>query len=269
MNGHPLVSIVLPTFNREKTLAKAIESALSQTYKDFELLAVDDASQDKTQSILLEYARKDARIVGIRNEKNMGLVRSLNKGVQHAKGAYIARLDDDDFWLDPQKLEKQVAFFQGHPECVLTGGGQVRVDENGKEIARLVFPETDEAIRNRMLFNNPFSHTSVLFRKDAWEKAGGYDESLIFSEDWDLWMKLARVGMCYNFQEYFVCYLEGSQNRSREHEVRDALLNMRLRARYRRDFPNFGKAFLFGCLALVFSFTPFHSRVRTLWRNLI
>ncbi|OHA69199.1 MAG: hypothetical protein A3B24_00235 [Candidatus Wildermuthbacteria bacterium RIFCSPLOWO2_01_FULL_48_16] len=269
MNGHPLVSIILPTFNREKTLAKAIESALSQTYRDFELLVVDDASQDKTQSILLEYARKDVRIVGIRNEKNSGLVRSLNKGVQCAKGAYIARLDDDDFWLDPRKLEKQVAFFEKHPKCVLTGGGQVRVDEKGKEITRLMFPETDEEIRSRMLFTNPFSHTSVLFRKDAWEKAGRYDETLIFSEDWDLWMKLASVGTCYNFQEYFVCYLEGSQNRSKEHEVRDALLNMRLRVRYRRSFPNFLGAFLFGCLAFMFALAPFHSKARTLWRNLI
>lgn len=269
MNGHSLVSIILPTFNREKTLARAIESALGQTYKDFELLAVDDASQDKTQSILLEYARKDARVVGIRNEKNSGLVRSLNKGVQYAKGAYIARLDDDDFWLDPRKLEKQVAFFQGHPECVLTGGGQVRVDEKGKEIARLMFPETNEEIRSRMLFNNPFSHTSVLFRKDAWEKVGGYDESLIFSEDWDLWMKLALLGTCHNFQEYFVCYLEGGQNRSKEHEVRDALLNMRLRVRYRRSFPNFFWAFLFGCAALMFALVPFHSNIRALWRNLL
>ena len=95
MNARPLVSIILPTFNRAGSLVKSIESALSQTYKDFELLAVDDTSQDKTQSILLEYARKDARVVVIYNEKNMGLVRSLNKGIRYAKGVYIARVDDD------------------------------------------------------------------------------------------------------------------------------------------------------------------------------
>lgn len=256
MKNHPSVSIILPTFNRADRLKKAIESALTQTYEDFELIAIDDGSCDDTQAILLEYAKKDARVCIIRNEKNIGLVRSLNKGIQYAKGIYIARLDDDDFWLDKEKLHKQAAFFEKNPDYALTGGGQIRVDERGKEIGRFVFPETNETIRHHMLFNNPFAHTSVLFRKKSWEQAGGYDESLDFSEDWDLWMKLACLGKCYNFKEYFVCYLEGSQNRSNKHMVLDALLNVKLRIRYRRHFPGFFRALCRGCLAVVYALLP-------------
>lgn len=261
----PLVSVILPTFNRADSLSKAIESTLSQTYQNFELIIIDDCSIDQTSSLLKAYEQKDARIIIIRNEKNLGLVKSLNKGIQHARGAYIARLDDDDFWCDTQKLEKQVVFLEKNIEYVLVGGGQIRIDEKGKEIARYVFPETDEAIRRYILFNNPFAHTSVMFRKEAWEGVGGYDESLIFSEDWDLWMRFLRIGKAYNFKEYFVRYLQGTQNRSNEHMVRDALLNMRLRIKYRKNFPGFGKAFVWGCFAVFYAILPFRLFIRHLF----
>jgi len=261
----PLVSVILPTFNRAASLSKAIESALSQTYKNFELVIIDDCSIDETLALLTAYAKRDNRIIVLRNEENLGLVKSLNKGIQRAKGAYIARLDDDDFWCDPQKLEKQVAFFEKNPDYVLTGGGQIRIDEKGKEIAHSLFLENDKDIRNFILQNNPFAHTSVLFRKESWQKVGGYDESLIFSEDWDLWLKFARVGKLYNFQEYFVYYLQGGQNRSNEHMVRDALLNMKLRVKYRKNFPGFFRAFCRGCLALVYAILPFHLFIRRLF----
>lgn len=261
------VSVVLPTFNRASTLAKAIESALGQTYKDFELIVVDDGSRDETQGLLSGYARKDARVIFMRNRENMGLVRSLNKGIQHAQGRYIARLDDDDFWFDARKLEKQVSFLEKNQEYALTGGGQIRVDEHGKEIARLVFPETDKAIRRHMLFSNPFAHTSVLFRKESWARVGGYDESLDFSEDWDLWMKLGSIGKLHNFQEYFVCYLQGNQNRSNEHMVRDALLNVKLRITYRKNFPGFLRAFGRGCLAVVYAILPFRPLARIFFHD--
>ncbi len=259
-----LVSIILPTFNRAVSLSKAIESVLLQTYKNFELVIVDDCSLDETPALLTAYAKRDNRIIVLRNEKNLGLVKSLNKGIQRAKGAYIARLDDDDFWCDAQKLEKQVAFLEKNLEYVLVGGGQIRIDEKGKELARYVFPETDKAIRKYILCNNLFAHTSVMFRKEAWEKVGGYDESLIFSEDWDLWLKFARVGKLYNFQEYFVYYLQGGQNRSNEHMVRDALLNMKLRIKYRKNFPGFWRALIYGFFALGYAFLPFRLQLRSL-----
>ncbi len=265
MNNSPLVSIILPTYNRCHYIKKAIESALVQTHKNFEFVIVDDCSSDGTSSLLKTYAQRDARIIIVRNEKNVGLVKSLNKGIQHAKGMYIARLDDDDVWCDTQKLEKQVAFLEKNPEYVLVGGGQIRIDEKGKEISRFLLPENDRDIRNFILQRNPFTHTSVLFRKETWKKVGGYDESLIFSEDWDLWLKFGRIGKLYNFQEYFVDYLWGSQNRSNEHMVRDALINMKLRIRYRKSFPGFFKAFFRGCLAVAYAILPFRLLMRRLF----
>ena len=248
-----IVSIVLPTHKRPNFLRKAIESALFQNYKDIELLIINDASSDETSEIIAQYAKTDGRITEIKNEKQLGLARSLNRGIQQAKGLYIARLDDDDFWSDARKLEKQVKFLETHPEYILVGAGQIRIDEKGNERIRYLFPETDEQIRKVILLNNPFAHTSVLFRKNAWKNAGGYDENLDFSEDWDLWMRFGKIGKLYNLQEYVVTYLQSNQNRSNFNVQANARLNLNLRRKYQKDYPHFWKGFLIGLGAYVLS----------------
>lgn len=256
----PLVSVVIRTYNREPLLKKAIESVRAQTFKDFELIIVDDGSQDATQQTIQEYERADPRIHGIVDRVKRGLVGTLEKGIQEAKGKYIAILDDDDSWFDPHKLDKQVAFLEQHPDYMAVGGGIIRVDGNGKELARHMPPESDEGIRRSILRSNPIAHSTSLFRKEAWERIGGYNQSLGFSEDWDLWMRLAKIGKLHNLQEYVASYLVGKQNRSRTYMIRAACINLRLRIKYRRDFPGFFSSFLFGVFALILAYISFPFR---------
>ncbi len=111
----PLISILLPTYNGARFLREAIDSVERQTYPHWELIIIDDASRDETPRIIAEYEQNNARIRSIRNTENQKLVTSLNHGIDEAQGRYIARIDDDDVWGDPEKLAKQIARFSENP----------------------------------------------------------------------------------------------------------------------------------------------------------
>ncbi len=268
MNQQPLVSVILPTYNRAGYIKKSIESVIEQTYRNFELIIIDDESTDNTPEIIAQYKKKDPRIKIITNQTNLGFVKSLNKAIRQARGIYIARLDDDDFWCDIHKLEKQIKFLENNPDYVLVGGGIIKIDEDGKEIVRILLPEKDEAIRQIMLLSDPFAHVSVVFRKESWESVDGYDEEFDYSQDWDLWMKLGKLGKLYNFQEYFVFSIQGEQNRCNENFRHHLMLNIKIRKKYQKDFPNFWKAYLIGWGSYAFSFFSFQSRLSPVFLKL-
>jgi glycosyltransferase involved in cell wall biosynthesis len=252
MEKQPLVSIVLPAYNSQRYIQRAVESALKQSYKNIEVIVIDDSPNDKTANIISEIKRRDGRVIYIKNGNRLGFVKSLNEGVRAAKGEYIARLDSDDYWCDQNKLEKQVGFLENHRDYVLTGGGCISIDETGRELYKWLYLEKD--IRQTIFFDNQLIHSTVVFRKDAYELAGGYDEQLDYCEDWDLWLKMGKIGKLYNFQDYFVCYLQGSQNRSdRRKECKVAI---RLRKKYRNDYPGFRRTMLLGWIFYIYSFLP-------------
>lgn len=252
----PLVSVVMATYNRAALLGKAVESVRVQTFLDWELIIVDDASTDNTADVAGQYAREDARTTFVSNESNKGQVKSLRRGIDLAKGKYIARIDDDDTWRDKQKLEKQAEFLESHPEYVLVGGGIVVVDDQGKELVRFLHPEEDEEIRKKMLFHTPFAHGAVLFRKDAYGAVDGYDAHLGYSEDWDLWLKLGTVGKLYNIQEYMLTYVRGNQRKTASWRDETRYHGM-LRKRYKDVYPNYIQAVLFGLLSSLYYRIPF------------
>lgn len=252
MEKQPLVSIILPAYNSEKYIQRAVESALNQSYKNIEVIIIDDSPNDKTMNIVFEIRKRDDRAVYIKNENRLGFVKSMNKGIRMAQGEYIARLDSDDYWCDRNKLEKQVRFLEDHRDYVLCGGGCISIDDAGRELYKWLYLEKDA--RKTIFFENQFIHSTVVFRKDAYELAGGYDEQLDYCEDWDLWLKMGKIGKLYNFQDYFVCYLQGSQNRSdRRKECKVAI---RLRKKYRNDYPGSRRAELLGWVFYIFSFLP-------------
>src|SRR3989338_2887209 len=119
----PLVSVIIPTHNRKEYVVQAIGSALAQTYKNIEVLAIDDFSGDGTFEVLRELSGRHGQVVPLRNELNLGPAGTANRGISQARGTYIAVLDDDDRWCDEKKLEKQVAFLEKNKEYVLVGGG--------------------------------------------------------------------------------------------------------------------------------------------------
>ncbi len=268
MNNSPLVSTIIPVYNGEKYISRAVESALSQTYKNIEVIIIDDGSKDKTRQIISEFEKKDARIVILANSVNLGFVKTLNKGAAVAKGQFIARLDHDDFWTDPKKLEKQAKFFEDNQEYVLTGGGVIKTDVSGRELLRYLFPESNQDIRKAILIDNTFAHSSVLFRKNAFQEVGGYDEHFGFFADRDLWLKLGRIGKLHNFPEYFVCYLDkeesGFDYSSRNDHIRRKLkLNIELRKKYRKDYPGFYRSVLLCIARYFYSYLPYRKK---LWR---
>lgn len=250
-NHKPLVSIVLTTCNLAAYLDKCLASIQTQSFRDYELLIMDDQSEDNTEEVVEKW-RKLFSIGGnyrhIRNEPRLGFQRSLNRGLREARGEYIAHLDDDDTWIDADKIRKQVDFLNANPDCVLVGTGLVSVDENGKEILRSLLPLSDKEIREKLLYANSFIHSSVLFRKAAAIKVGGYIEpkGKYCSEDHDLWLKLGTVGTMANLPVYGVAYTV--RKRGLGHTLRNRFIpaaqHFKVIWKFRHDYPYYRRAVL-------------------------
>lgn len=195
----PQVSVVMAVFNGEKYLREAISSVLSQTFRNFELVIVDDGSTDRSAEIVRSY--RDPRIRLLENGRNLGLSRSLNLGIAHARGRYIARLDADDI-AEPERLEEQVRFLQRNPDVVVVGCQYRFIDERGHTLGRRWVPCTDLEIRWMLEFCTPFAHSAVMMRRRALEEEPGpYDESLTYAMDYDLWTRLAGRGRLANLED--------------------------------------------------------------------
>lgn len=179
----------MSVYNGEKYLREAIESILNQTFIDFEFIIVNDGSTDNSLKIIKNYS--DERILIINNEKNIGLTKSLNKALKQAKGEYIARQDADDISL-PNRFEKQVKHFEKHPEVVLVGTNVCLIDETGEIIEKRVV-SAKPSIKD-LFKKNRFSHGSVMIQKEIVDKLGGYNELFKYSQDYELWLRIAK---CY------------------------------------------------------------------------
>ncbi|HTY39744.1 MAG TPA: glycosyltransferase family 2 protein [Candidatus Paceibacterota bacterium] len=265
----PIVSIVMPTYNRGRLIEKSVESVLKQTLKAWELIIIDDASVDDTPKVLKELAARDKRIIILRNEKNefrqFGIMKTLNRGLETARGRYIARLDDDDWWFNERKLEKQAAFLDAHPDYVVVGCGTVVFDKNGKEQFRYLKKETDAELRKSALSANPFTHTAVMFRADVAAKVGRYQGMYI--EDWDLWLRMGLHGKFYNFQEYMTGYTMSPANYSFIHQRALSRTVLRLLYRHRHDYPGYPKAYLVNLAQYLYSFVPMPLSLRVWLRT--
>jgi glycosyltransferase involved in cell wall biosynthesis len=169
---------------------------LRQDYKNYELIIINDGSTDLTQTIINEYAKRDDRIIPIK-QKNAGLVATLNKGIGLARGIYIARIDGDDPWMEG-KLTDQISELEKDERLVLIGGGFEIIDENGYYIETIFPPTRDEDIRRTLMLRNTFGHAGVIYRKDAIVKAGLYSNQCGPTEDYDMWIKLSSIGRLKN-----------------------------------------------------------------------
>lgn len=249
---NPKLSIILPTYNGDKYIRKAIESIISQSFSDWELIVVDDGSTDNTENIVKKYADKDNRIIYFKNDFNLGIQRSLNKGIQESKGEYIARIDDDDEWIDKNKLKKQFEFLDNNKEYVLVGTGAVNVDEEGEELFRYLGPKTDEEIRRRILRKNCFLHSSVIFRREVVLMLGMYseDNETRHIEDYDLWLKLGLVGKFANLSIYGVRILISVGSISFQNRMEQFRKNLTLIQKYKGKYPNYFKSVVFNYLRI-------------------
>jgi glycosyltransferase involved in cell wall biosynthesis len=196
------VSVLLPAFNAEKHLRTAVESILSQTHRNFELLIINDGSGDQTEKIILSFA--DPRIRYIRNEKNIGLIASLNKGLEESKGEYIVRMDADDISL-PARIEQQVAFMQKH---IKTGAAGCWYYPIPFHIPNKVTGYTNPALlQTQLLFNSCLCHPATILRKKTLEENNiRYSPAHKHSEDYDFWIQLSKVSELNNVPEFLFKY---------------------------------------------------------------
>lgn len=221
----PLVSVVMSVYNAEKYLKEAIDSILNQTYKNFEFIIINDGSNDKSLQIIEQYL--DKRIVLINNDKNLKLVASLNKGLDLAKGKYIARMDADDISL-PKRLEKQVDFMEHNLDVGICGTWLQHfpigpLDKNRET------PTYFDVLR----YPSPFGHPTVIMRKSVLDTFHlRYNPNFEYCEDYDLWSRAIRYTKFANLQEVLFKYREHqssisvSKSKEQAKKTRTVQLNM-------------------------------------------
>jgi glycosyltransferase involved in cell wall biosynthesis len=183
----PTVSIIIPTYNRASFLRKAIQSVLQQTYRNFEIIVVDDGSTDDTLESIGEMHNRVTYLY----QAHKGRSAARNYGIQVSKGEYIAFLDSDDQYL-PQKLELQIKFLENNPSLGMVYSWSLAIDEEGKELPFLFKGNLSGWIYPQLLFSWPITTPTVVVRSDVIEQIGGFSEELDLWEDDDLWRRIAR-----------------------------------------------------------------------------
>jgi len=189
----PEVSVIMSVYNGEKYLKDAVESILNQTYEDFEFIIINDGSIDNTKNIISHYANLDNRIKFVNNYRNIGLTKSLNKGINISKGNYIARMDADDISLQ-NRFFKQIAIFKKYDDTSVVVSNYVIIDKNNREIKEQKLPSDNFTLYNSIRKNNIICHGSIMMRKMLLDKVGVYNELLDFAQDYDLWLRIFKNG---------------------------------------------------------------------------
>lgn len=202
----PKVSVVIPSYNRAAYLRSAIASVLNQSFQDFEIIVVDDASKDDTNEVIRSF--NDLRINYVRHELNKGVSAARNTGIKNSSSDYIAFLDDDDEWL-PEKLWKQINLLENSSPKI--GGvytGYVVIDRSSGEILDQRVHTKKGNIFDELIEANLIGATpSLLFRKECFNRVGLFDENMSFSEDWDMWIRISKEFHFECIQQILVkCY---------------------------------------------------------------
>lgn len=200
----PMISVILPVFNAELYLSEAIDSIIAQSFADFELIIINDGSTDASHDIILSYS--DARIEYLANDCNMGLIFSLNKGLSHAKGKYIARMDSDDISL-PDRFISQLKFMENNQDVVLCGSQIEYISNENIKKRRFYAPCSDEKIRNRLFVSSPIAHPTVFIRRSIiCDNLLQYDDNYIHCEDYKLWVDISVYGKMANLDTVLLKY---------------------------------------------------------------
>lgn len=196
-------AILISLYNAEKTLDKTFESLQAQTWQDFRIIAINDCSKDNTLVLLEKWQEEFGMetFLLINNERNIGLTKSLNKGLSQINEPYTARIDADDTW-DTTKLEKQISHLEKHPQCGIIGTWYKNISSKGT--TKNTPPVKNIDIKKSIFQRNPFAHSCVVFRTDLVKKVGCYDESVRYGQDYDLWLRLFQKASFANIPE-FLC----------------------------------------------------------------
>lgn len=263
---NPLVSVVMPVYNPGKYLIDAIESILNQTFSDFEFIIVDDASTDNSWKIIKSYAKKDNRIIPIKNKINLGVSLTSNIAISQSKGKYIARMDSDDIsTLD--RLQKQVDFLKNNSNTVLVGGQCTIINESNQIIGEKKFPITSKQINDMIFWAVPVQqgfmmvNRSLLPKKFSW-----YSPSKFSAEEVDLYFNLLKYGKFANLFDNLYFYRQVSTSLSYQNPKKTfwITLKSRLNAINNGFYPSF-MALIFNLFQIIIISILPNRLIMSLW----
>lgn len=232
----PSITVLMAAYNSEKYIPIAIESILNQTYKNFELIIIDDCSKDNTCTIIKKYAKKDKRIIAYRNQKNIKSCQTLINGMKLAKGKYIAIMDNDD-WSYPYRLEKQYNYLESHPKVGVIGGTLVIMNENGNVFAQREYNLTNEAIRKMLFKHSPFAHPLIMLRKSVLQEVGYYDPDFAPADDYELYFRIGKVSEFANLPDKLLKYRVLSNSITNKSTKIMELKTILIRNKYKNSIP--------------------------------
>lgn len=199
------LTVVMAVHNNQKTLQSAVKSILNQTYKDFKFIIINDASTDGSSTTLTKFALDDKRIKIIINKNQLGLTRSLNKGLKEVKTQYIARMDTDDISL-PKRLEKQLEFMEKHPQIMLLGTAAYLINDREKQLGLKRFSSDYQTLRRQVLHHCPFIHPTWMFRRSLLRQIGNYNEKFPFAQDYEFILRLFASHQAVNLPQPLLKY---------------------------------------------------------------
>lgn len=228
----PKVTVLMSVYNGKDYLAASVQSVLEQNFTDFEFLIIDDGSSDNSMSIL--QGIQDGRLRIVKNEQNLGLIRSLNKGIDLARGEYIARHDCDDLMLK-DRLAQQVAFLDARPDVVLVGTWMQLINERDELLNAWCNPSADLEIRWASLFNAAISHPSAMYRSRLARVLNGYSSDAIYAEDFDLWSRMAKHGKLANVPAILERYRIHGESVSKKNEAKQLATRFAIASRSIED----------------------------------
>lgn len=226
----PLVSVIMGVHNGMPYLKEAVESILKQTYKNFELIIVEDASTDKTWEYLNKLRGKKIKL--LRNKKNLGLARSLNKALSFAKGEYIARMDADDISL-PSRLTEQLKFMMNNKNIDICGTWAAIVNEDGKRVAKAHYPKKDKEIKQVLKWTTPLIHPTWVVNRKVFHELNGYKEYWDFVEDYEFLLRAKKYQMA-NIPKELLFWRSQSSRRSEKDIHEMYVKSLRLKWKYFR-----------------------------------
>lgn len=247
----PKVSVNILTKNRALLLRRALYSIWGQSYKDIEVILISDGSTDNTEEITQELTKAGLNIDFVIHNESLGITASRQEALLKSKGEFIAILDDDDEWVDVDKLKKQVEFLDQNSDFVLVGGGISVINSKNQASRTKLRPQTDENIRQTMLLRNNFFTSTVMFKREMVIKVGGFiKDKQDFAEDYDLWLRLGNVGKMFNFQEVFTKYTLPNYNKERF--IGFLKKQKSLIIKYKSEYPNYLVAYFILSLRIFF-----------------
>lgn len=227
------VSVVIPAYNAAAFLPEAIESILRQTWSDFEVVAIDDCSQDRTWEVIRAYADRDRRIRAYRNESNLGIAGNRNRGVSLARGKYLMWQDADDISM-PARMERQRQFLESHPEVGIVGGF-LELFRDSTVLGVRRYPGDDAALRKCIFRYSPIAQPAAMVRMEALRAAGEYDLRFPPAEDLDMTFRVGERYKLGNLQEVVVRYRESAGSATFTRLRRMELNTLEIRRRYARS----------------------------------